>query len=73
MTTRTIISPVKIRKTGLDVLRKSLGPVGMARFLQQFETGSGNYTKDKRQWLNGLDVKNIVKQIKTAKKIPSPF
>jgi hypothetical protein len=64
MTTQRVINPAKIRKIGLDVLGKSLGPVGMTRFLQQFDTGSGDYTKDREQWLKGLDVKSIVKQIK---------
>ncbi len=64
MTIQTAISPIQIRRIGLDVLGKSLGPVGMVRFLQQFEIGSGNYTKDRDQWLKGLNVKTIVKQTK---------
>ena len=64
MMTQTVISPAKIRKIGLDTLGKSLGPIGMARFLQQFETGSGNYTKDRERWLKGLNVKGIAKQIR---------
>jgi len=64
MTTQTAISPTQIRRIGLDVLGKSLGPVGMARFLQQFETGSGNYTKDRERWLKEWDVKSIAKQVK---------
>ena len=64
MTTQTVTSPAKVRKMGVDTLGKSLGPVGMARFLQQFETGSGNYTKDRERWLKGLNVKDIVKQIR---------
>lgn len=50
MTTQTAICPAQIRKMGLDILGKSLGPVGMVRFLQQFETGSGNYTKDRARY-----------------------
>jgi len=38
--------------------------VGMARFLQQFTTGSGDYTQDRKQWLEDLTVKDVVKEIK---------
>jgi len=37
----------EIRRMGLDALARELGPVGMVRFLQQFETGSGDYTTDR--------------------------
>ena len=36
-----------IRKAGMQVLAESLGPVGFARFIQQFEIGYGDYTKEK--------------------------
>ena len=37
----------EIRKTGLDILTEKLGTVGMIRFLQQNETGFGDYTKER--------------------------
>ena len=37
----------QIRTVGLAALTQSLGPVGMARFLQQYETGTGDYTKER--------------------------
>ena len=40
-------SPVDIRATGTKVLTEALGPVGFARFIQQFENGYGDYTKEK--------------------------
>jgi len=36
----------EIQKAGLDALVKSLGPDGMIRFLQQFDSGNTDYTKD---------------------------
>lgn len=42
----------EIRQKGLDVLYRELGPVGMIRFLQQIEPGSGNYAKERRQWVD---------------------
>ena len=38
-----------IRRVGLDALARALGPVGMARFLQQFETGRGDYTAERQR------------------------
>jgi hypothetical protein len=40
---------IEIRKTGLRALREALGPVGMVRFMQQYENGYGDYTKEKQQ------------------------
>ncbi|MBI1745304.1 MAG: hypothetical protein HYR55_01800 [Acidobacteria bacterium] len=56
--------PSAIRKRGLEALAKALGPVGMVRFLQQFETGVGDYTKDRELYLKDLDVQSIVQEIK---------
>lgn len=40
-------SAVDIRNVGMQALVAALGPVGYARFLQQFSNGSGDYTKEK--------------------------
>jgi len=42
----------EIRKKGIDALADTLGPVDMARFLQSFDLGSGDYTKERAKWLN---------------------
>jgi hypothetical protein len=52
----------EIRHRGLDALARELGPVGMIRFLQQFETGTGDYTRDRHQWLPD-DLQVIVDEI----------
>jgi hypothetical protein len=36
----------------------------MVRFLQQFETGYGDYTKERRQWLKDMDIHGIITEIK---------
>ncbi|HPJ40135.1 MAG TPA: hypothetical protein PLT75_16970 [Spirochaetota bacterium] len=54
----------EIREIGLDALRKSLGPDGMIRFLQQFYSGSGNYTKDRNKWLTSADINSIYDELK---------
>jgi hypothetical protein len=40
-------SPAEVRRAGMSVLNDALGPAGMTIFLQQFENGSGDYTKEK--------------------------
>jgi hypothetical protein len=40
---------MEIRKMGLQALKEALGPVGMVRFIQQYENGYGDYTKEKYQ------------------------
>lgn len=42
----------QIRRKGLAALRRELGKAGMIRFLQQFETGSGDYACDRHAWVD---------------------
>jgi hypothetical protein len=58
------MSPAVIRKAGLEAVAKKLGPLGMVRFLQQFETGRGDYTKERDQWLKDMDIHNITSEIR---------
>jgi hypothetical protein len=53
----------EIRRKGLEALAARLGPDGMVRFLQQFETGSGDYTKERRQWLKEASVEELAGKI----------
>jgi hypothetical protein len=54
----------QIRVAGMEALARELGIVGMVRFLQQFETGHGDYSKDRHQWLDDQNVETIVKRIR---------
>jgi hypothetical protein len=61
----------EVRVAGLKALSRELGPVGMVRFLQQFETGSGDYTLDRHTWLGDPTVDALVEKIgkrRTSKK-----
>ena len=53
----------EIREAGLQALITHLGPVGMIRFLQQFETGRGNYTAEREQWLDNPPVQILAAEI----------
>lgn len=41
-------NPVEIRTVGMQALREVLGSVGMVRFIQQFDPGYGDYTKERQ-------------------------
>ena len=42
-----INNQTEIRKKGLQALTEVLGPVGMLRFIQQYDSGYGDYTEEK--------------------------
>jgi hypothetical protein len=48
--------PNELRRVGIDALVKSLGPLGMVRFIQQFDTGKGDYTKERSELLGSLSL-----------------
>ena len=45
--TASLNNITEIRAIGLKALLEALGPVGMARFIQQYDAGYGDYTKEK--------------------------
>jgi len=53
----------QIREQGLQALRERLGIVGLVRFLQQAETGWGDYTEERHQWLGDPDLRSLAKEI----------
>ena len=42
-------SPIDVRNVGIKALQEALGPVGMVKFLQQYDLGYGDYTKEKQE------------------------
>ena len=58
----------QIRLAGMAALSRELGVVGMIRFMQQFETGAGNYSNDRQPWQDGQDVDTIARRIQEKRK-----
>ena len=54
----------QIRVAGMEALARELGIVGMIRFLQQFETGHGDYSKDRHKWLDDQNIDAVLKRIR---------
>jgi hypothetical protein len=65
-------APVKdmnmIRKLGIEVLTERLGPIGMIEFIHQFDSGYGDYTKERHEWLDNLSIEDISDAIKRSSK-----
>ena len=40
-------NPADVRNAGMKVLREALGPVGMVKFIKQFDLGYGDNTEEK--------------------------
>lgn len=57
----------QIRRAGLDALARELGPVGMVRFLQQFETGSGDYTTERAELLGTPSVSQLAARLQSLR------
>lgn len=58
-----------IRLEGLEALCQRLGPIGMVRFLQQYQRGRGDYSKQRHALLAGATVREIANRIrKNARK-----
>ena len=60
----------QIRLNGLTALARELGPTGMIRFLQQFETGHGDYSVERHRWLDQTDVQTLAKRIQSHREQP---
>jgi hypothetical protein len=49
----------EIRREGLEALRERLGRADTIRFLQQFETGQGDYSQERRAWVDGASLADL--------------
>jgi hypothetical protein len=68
MTSQTILKDMgAIRKLGIEALNEKLGPLGMIEFMRQFDSGYGDYTKERHNWLDGLTIEAITNEIKNIK------
>ena len=51
----------EIYRQGLQALRDRLGRAGMIRFLQQFETGQGDYARERHKWVDRVTLDDLRK------------
>ena len=69
---QTAMTLEQIRITGLKALSRELGPVGLVRFLQQFESGQGDYTTERHRWLGEPTVQELAQEIERRHKTSAP-
>ncbi len=53
----------EIQQLAYTVLIRELGIVGFIQFIQSFDPGTGDYTKERTQWQAHLTVDSIVQMI----------
>ena len=56
-----------INREAEAILIREMGVVTAMRFLNQFRVGSGDYTKERGQWLDDLSLEQITSQIKARR------
>jgi len=64
---KRVMTLPEVRRAGLDALLERLGAAGTIRFLQQYDSGHGDYTKDRAAWLDDQPLEKIVDRITKAR------
>ncbi|GBE90628.1 hypothetical protein [Nostoc cycadae] len=59
----TKLTQAEITRLRIEALTKALSPAGMAEFMQQFEKGSRDYTKNRDQILGNPTIDDIFGRI----------
>jgi hypothetical protein len=52
-------NPYEIHEKGIKALINALGTLGMVKFIQQYDRGEGDYTKERHTWLDGLSMEDF--------------
>ena len=61
-----VMTQQQIRLAGIEILGQHMGITGMIRFLQQMETGSGNYTRERDKLLGDPSMEELVEKIQAS-------
>ena len=62
---------IEINQQAANILIREMGVVDALRFLGQFRTGAGDYTKERGQWLDKLSLDEITAEIKAKRQRPA--
>lgn len=57
-------TPAEIREAALAAVARELGPVGLARFLNLYETGHGDYSAEREAILGDPTVDELFDEIR---------
>jgi hypothetical protein len=61
------MSDEAFERHALAILQRELGLDGLARFLRLYRSGSGDYTRDRHRWLEGVTIQEIMDEVKRLK------
>ncbi len=67
-TQQKVLSGYALRDAGWNALVKSIGLVNATRFILQYESGYGDYTKIKKELFKGKRVSDICREIERLEK-----
>lgn len=67
-TQQKFLSGYALRYAGWNALVKSMGLINATRFILQYESGYGDYTKIKKDLFKGKGVSDICKEIEKLEK-----
>ncbi len=65
------MTPNELRQAGIAALTRALGPVGAIRFLQQFDSGYGDYTAERHALLGSPSVDELVQELAARQRRPA--
>ncbi len=57
----------EINQQATAILAREMGIADALRFLNQFSSGSGDYTNERDQWLGNLSLEQITSEIKAKR------
>lgn len=55
----------EIQETAFELLNKQLGITNLIRFMQQYDKGYGNYTKDRDAWQKDYTIDSLFDEIES--------
>ncbi len=58
----------EITRRATEILFQRMGVIDTLRFLNQFSTGQGDYTKERDAWLGSLTLDEVVSRIRVKEK-----
>ena len=56
----------------LDAIQREFGPAGLVRFLVDYRSGPGDYTRDRHQWLSGVTLEDVARELGVAPEASTP-
>lgn len=63
------MTPIELYRKGFKALVDALGYADAIRFIRQFDSGSGDYTEERHQWLDTLTMDEILADIEQRQTI----